>query len=45
VKDANGNYVHEAVWKYLFTQPVDEVGMPVPADDSCNKDLRSKAKK
>jgi hypothetical protein len=45
VKDANGNYVHEAVWKYLFTHPVDEVGMPVPADDSCNKDLRSKAKK
>ena len=30
-------YKHEAVWRYLFTHPVDETGEAVPADDSCNK--------
>ncbi len=30
--DAAGNYLHEAVWRYLFTHPVDAVGEPVPAD-------------
>lgn len=30
-------YKHEAVWKYLFTHPVDETGDAVPVDDSCVK--------
>ena len=33
-------YRHEAVWEYLFTHPVDEVGEPVPMDDDCDKDQR-----
>lgn len=40
VKDANGKYIHEAVWKYLFTHPADDVGAAVPADPKCLKDLR-----
>jgi hypothetical protein len=35
--DANGNYIHEAVWEYLFTHPVDRVGEAVPMDDDCLK--------
>jgi len=42
VKDASGKYVHEAVWNYLFNQPVDTVGQAVPADPACLKDLRKK---
>jgi hypothetical protein len=42
VKDASGAYVHEAVWRYLFNQPVDETGPAVPADPACLKDLRKK---
>ena len=44
VKDASGKYIHEAVWRYLFTQPVEQVGQAVPADPACRKDLRSEAK-
>lgn len=40
MKDANGKLLHEKVWRYLFTHPVDETGPPVPADPSCKKDLR-----
>jgi hypothetical protein len=42
VKDASGKYIHEAVWKYLFTHPVDEVGVTVPEESDCEKDLRRK---
>lgn len=28
VKDANGKFIHEDVWQYLFTHPVEEVGTP-----------------
>ena len=35
--DKKGNYLHEPVWRYLFTHPVDSVGKPVPMDDSCLK--------
>ncbi len=44
VKDAEGKYIHEAVWRYLFNEPIDQVGQPVPADPNCLKDLRNKAK-
>ncbi len=44
VKTADGQFIHEDVWRYLFTQPVDQVGEPVPADEDCTMDLRAKAK-
>jgi hypothetical protein len=44
VKDTSGQFIHEAVWRYLFTQPVEAVGQPVPADPTCLKDLRPKSK-
>ena len=40
VKDASGKYIHEAVWKYVFTHPVDQVGEPVAADPDCLKEHR-----
>jgi len=39
-KDASGALMHEAVWRYLYTHPVDEVGSPVPADEDCEMDLK-----
>jgi hypothetical protein len=42
VKDTSGKFIHEAVWKYLFTHSVDEVGIASPIDNDCEKDLRSK---
>ena len=33
-------YRHAAVWEYLFTHPVDEVGMPDDLDPDCEKDQR-----
>ena len=45
VKDASGQFLHEAVWRYLFTHPVDSVGEPVPADPNCLKDQRPKGAK
>ena len=38
VKDASGKFIHEEVWRYLFTHPVDQVGEPVAADPDCRKD-------
>lgn len=35
VKDASGQFIHEAVWRYLFTHPVDAVGEPVARDAAC----------
>ncbi len=32
-----GKYMHESVWRYLYTHPVDEVAPPVPADTDCEK--------
>lgn len=45
VKNAAGEFIHEDVWRYLFNQPVDAVGQPVPADADCEKDLRGREKK
>ena len=36
----DGSLAHDPVWRYLFTHPVDKVGMPVPMDDGCKKDQR-----
>ncbi len=45
VKDTAGNYVHEAVWRYLFTHPVEQTGEPVPPDPDCtmNHHVRDKS--
>jgi hypothetical protein len=40
VKDAAGRFIHEDVWRYLFTHPVEQVGDPVPHDPDCQLDLR-----
>lgn len=45
VKDSAGKFLHEAVWRYLFTEPVDITGQPVPADPDCVKDQRAAAKR
>jgi len=45
VKDANGKFIHEDVWRYLFTHPVEEIGEPVPHDSECSIDLRAKLQK
>lgn len=37
-KDEEGNFLHEDVWRYLFTHPVDEIGEAVPMDDDCLKE-------
>lgn len=34
-QDPAGKYLHEAVWRYLFTHPVDAVGPAVAADPAC----------
>ncbi len=44
-KDSRGNYIHEAVWKYLFTHPVDKTGQATPLDPDCLKDQRKSLKK
>lgn len=43
VKNGSGEFIHEAVWRYLFNHPIDEVGQPQPADPNCRKDLRKPA--
>ena len=35
-----GKYMHEAVWRYLYTHPVDRVGRAVPMDEGCEKNQR-----
>jgi hypothetical protein len=42
VKDAGGKFIHENVWRYLFTHPVGETGKPVPPDADCWIDQRNK---
>jgi hypothetical protein len=44
VKDGAGKYIHEDVWRYLFTHPVDDAGESVDAEGSCRMNLRSDAK-
>ncbi len=39
-KDADGKFVHEAVWRYLFTHPINQTGEAVPMDPGCNKEQR-----
>jgi len=41
-KDAGGGFIHEDVWRYLFTHPVDVTGPAVPLDADCEMDQRPK---
>ncbi len=41
----NQRYMHEDVWRYLFTHPVDQVGTAVPTDDGCIKDIKQPTQK
>ncbi len=34
-KGPDGKFSHEAVWRYLFTHPVEQVGEAVPIDPEC----------
>jgi hypothetical protein len=45
VKAADGAFLHEDVWRYLFTHPIEEVGEPVPHDAGCEMDLRPAVKR
>jgi hypothetical protein len=38
-KNAKGEFIHEAVWKYLFTHSVDAVGTRTPLDPECGAKL------
>lgn len=42
VKNEKGEYIHEAVWRYLYTHPVDQVGKPTDPEGDCQLDLRKK---
>lgn len=41
VKGADGKFVHEEVWRYMFLHPVDQVGRSVPPDKDCWIDQRN----
>ncbi len=45
VKSADGGFIHEAVWRYLFTHPVDEVGESVSPDPDCRMDQSQKVER
>ncbi len=40
VKDAQGKFIHEPVWRYVFTHPIESTGTPVPLDGDCRKEQR-----
>jgi hypothetical protein len=45
VKDAAGHFVHEEVWRYLYTHPVDLTGAATAQDADCEMDLRKAKEK
>lgn len=45
VKDAEGHFVHEDVWRYLYTHPVDLTGAATAPDSDCEMDLRKAREK
>lgn len=36
-KNSKGQYIHDPVWRYMLTHPVDAVGAAVPLDPDCQK--------
>lgn len=43
-KGPNGRFMHEDVWRYLFTHPVEAVGKPVPSTNAAKKIKPQKVK-
>lgn len=43
-KDAQGRFMHEDVWRYLFTHPVEQTGEAVALDPGCRMDHSKAAK-
>ena len=43
-KDANGKFIQDDVWRYLYTSDVEKVGVAVPAEAGVKMDQRSEAK-
>ena len=41
VKNAAGAMVHEPVWRYLFTHPVEQTGAAAPPDADCSMDRQT----
>jgi len=41
-KDADGKFLQDTVWRYLYTSPVDAVGKPVPPEAGVKMDQRKK---
>jgi lysophospholipase L1-like esterase len=41
VKNAAGAMIHEPVWRYLFTHPVEQTGAAVPPDADCAMDRQT----
>ena len=39
--DSSGKFLHEDVWRYLFNEPIEEVGQAVPKDPECGKNLKA----
>ena len=39
-RDGKGGFGHREVWRYLFTHPLEQVGAPVPHDESCELNQR-----
>jgi len=44
-KDKAGKFLHEDVWRYLFTQPVEQTGPAVPRDPECKVETKPAANK
>jgi len=38
-RGADGRWLYDPVWEYLFTHPVEQVGEPVPRDPDCRHDI------
>ncbi|WP_404307804.1 BPSS1187 family protein [Neorhodopirellula lusitana] len=37
-KNAEGEFLYESVWRYLFNHPVGQIGEAAPVDDGCLRD-------
>ncbi len=44
LKGPSGRFMHEEVWRYLFTHPVEAVGTPVPSTNAAKKIKPQKVK-
>lgn len=42
MKDTRGKFIHEPVWLFLFTHPVDKTGKATEPESDCRIDLHPK---